>query len=153
MGRGNCALKTKINYQKKTNLARNKWFFLNACSYEDRDSEACKIRLHTLVAPYRQCKRETNKTGNGTPGKKSPFFDKLDEVLSDKPNTLPKCVIKSTKIVKASCCELNEDHKLQGENNMNIPSTNAKNSSAAKCIAEPAWEKGEPCIILYFSLL
>ena len=99
---------------------------------------------------------ETNKTGNGTPGKKLPFFDELDEVLSDKLSKLPECVINSTKIVEASCCEVNEvnkDHELQDENNMNTPSTSAENSSAAKCTVEPVCETGEPCIFLYFSLL
>ena len=29
-----------------------------ACGYEDRDGEACKTRLHTLVTAYRQYKDE-----------------------------------------------------------------------------------------------
>ena len=37
-----------------------------------------------------------------------PFLYELDEVLSDKPSTLPKFVINSTKIVEASCCEVNK---------------------------------------------
>ena len=37
--------------------------FLRACGYEDRDGEACKVRLHTLVTTYRQYKDECNKDG------------------------------------------------------------------------------------------
>ena len=44
---------------------------LMACGYEDRDGEACKTRLHTLVTAYRQYKDELKKTGNATPSKKS----------------------------------------------------------------------------------
>ena len=79
--------------------------FLMACGYEDRDGEACKTRLHTLVTAYRQYKDELKKTGNATPSKKPPFFDELDKILSDKPSTQPKVVINSTTIVTASSCE------------------------------------------------
>ena len=76
-----------------------------ACGYEDRDGEACKTRLHTLVTAYRQYKDELKKTGNATPSKKPPFFDELDKTLSDKPSTQLKVVINSTKIVTALSCE------------------------------------------------
>ena len=56
-----------------------------ACGYEERDGEACKTRLHTLVTAYRQYKDELKKTGNATPSKKPPFFDELDKILFDKP--------------------------------------------------------------------
>ena len=79
--------------------------FLMACGYEDREGEARKTRLHTLVTAYRQYKDELKKTGNGTPSKKPSFFDELDKILSDKPSTLPKVVINSTTIVTASSCE------------------------------------------------
>ena len=64
--------------------------FLMACGYEDRDGEACKTRLHTLVTAYRQYKDELNKTRDATPSKKPPFFDELDKILSDKPSTQQK---------------------------------------------------------------
>ena len=79
--------------------------FLMACGYEDREGEACKTRLHTLVTAYRQSKDELKKTGNATPSKKPPFFDELDKILSDNPSTQPKVVINSAKIVAASSCE------------------------------------------------
>ena len=50
--------------------------FFMACGYEDRDGEACKTRLHTLVTAFRQY-----------------------EILSDKPSTKPKYVVSSTKIM------------------------------------------------------
>ena len=61
--------------------------FLMACGYEDRDGEACKTRLHTLVTAYRQYKDELKKTGNAT-------TSELDKILSDKPSTQSKIVIK-----------------------------------------------------------
>ncbi|XP_044165510.1 uncharacterized protein LOC122949479 [Acropora millepora] len=64
--------------------------FLMACGCEDREGEACKTRLHTLVTAYRQSKDELKKTGNATPSKKPPFFDELDKILSDNPSTQPK---------------------------------------------------------------
>ena len=70
--------------------------FLMAFGYEDRDGEACKTRLHTLVTAYRQYKDELKKTGNATPSKKPPFFDELDKILSNEPSTQPKVVINST---------------------------------------------------------
>ena len=73
-----------------------------ACGYEDRDGEAWKTRLHTLVTAYRQYKDELKKTGNATPSKKPPFFDELDKILSDEPSTQPKVVINSTTFVTAS---------------------------------------------------
>ena len=129
--------------------------FLRACGYEDRDGEACKVRLHTLVTAYRQYKDECNKTGNGTPSKKPPFFDELDEVLSDKPSTLPKCVINSTKIVAASFCGVGEenlngakDQYEEDENiDLNIPSSSTGSSSAAKCTEGPVCVTGKPCNI------
>ena len=79
--------------------------FLMVCGYEDREGEACKTRLHTLVTVYRQSKDELKKTGNATPSKKPPFFDELDKILSDNPSTQPKVVISSAKIVAASSCD------------------------------------------------
>ena len=38
-----------------------------ACGYEDREGEACKTRLNTLVTAYRQSKDELKETGNATP--------------------------------------------------------------------------------------
>ena len=68
--------------------------FLMTCGYKDRDGEACKPPLHTLVTAYRQYK-----DGKRHTSKKPPFFDELDKILSDKPSTQPKVVINSTTIV------------------------------------------------------
>ena len=83
--------------------------FLMASGYEDRDGEACKTRLHTLVTAYRQYKDELKKTGNATPSKKPPFFNELEKILSGKPSTQPKVVINSTTVVPASSCEESEN--------------------------------------------
>ena len=76
-----------------------------ACGYEDREGEACKTRLHTLITAYGQSKDELKKMGNATPSKKPPFFDELDKILSDSPSTQPKVVINSATIVAALSCE------------------------------------------------
>ena len=98
--------------------------FLMVCGYQDRDGEACKSRLHTLVMAYRQYKDELKKTGNAT-HKKPPFFDELDKILSDKPSTQPKVVINSTKIVTALSCE------DESENIEIIPKGSSNSSSIA----------------------
>ena len=36
--------------------------FIRAADYEDRDKDACKTRIHTLVSAYRSCKDECEKT-------------------------------------------------------------------------------------------
>ena len=79
--------------------------FLMACGHEDRDREACKTRLHTLVTAYLQYKDELKKTGNATTSEKPPFFDELDKILSDKPSTQSKIVINWTTVVTASSWE------------------------------------------------
>ena len=56
---------------------------LMACGYEDREGEACKNRLNTLVTAYRQSKDELKETGNATSSKKPPFFDELDKILNN----------------------------------------------------------------------
>ena len=61
--------------------------FIRAAGYEDRDEDACKTRVHTLVSAYRSYKDECEKTGNGTPKRKPAFFDEVDEFLSKKPCT------------------------------------------------------------------
>ena len=94
-----------------------------ACGYEDRDGEACKPHLYTLVRAYHQYNDELKKTGNATPNKKPQFFDKLDKILSDKPSTQPKVVINSTTIVAASSCE------VEGENIEIIPKGSRSSSS------------------------
>ena len=56
---------------------------------------ACKTRIHTLKSAYRSFKDECAKTGNATPKKKTAFFHEVDEILSDKPCTKSKIIIKS----------------------------------------------------------
>ena len=55
--------------------------FIQAAGYEDRNGDACKTRIHTLVNAYRSYKEECEKTGNGTPKRKPAFFDEVDEFL------------------------------------------------------------------------
>ena len=56
---------------------------------------ACKTRIHTLISAYRSFKDECAKTGNATPKNKAAFFHEVDEILSDKPCTKSKIIIKS----------------------------------------------------------
>ena len=72
--------------------------YLRAAGYEDRDDGSCKTRIHTLISAYRSYKDECAKMGNATPKKKPAFFDEVDELLSDKPCTKPKVIIKSATI-------------------------------------------------------
>lgn len=78
--------------------------FLMACGYEDREGDACKTRLHTLVTAYRQSKDELK---NLTPHQAKTLHSskELDKILSDNPSTQPNVVINSAKIVAASSCE------------------------------------------------
>lgn len=57
--------------------------FLRAAGYEDRDEDACKTRIHTLVSAYRSYKDECRKKGNGTPKKKPAFFDEVRKALHE----------------------------------------------------------------------
>lgn len=111
--------------------------FLMACGYEDRDGEACKTRLHTLVTAYRQYKDELKKTGNATPSKKPPFFDELDKILSDKPSTQPKVVINSTTIVTASSCEdESENIEIIPKGSSSRSDNNSSSSSSSEVCQE-----------------
>ena len=95
--------------------------YLRAAGYEDRDDCSCKTRIHTLISAYRSYKDECSKTGNATPKKKPAFFDEVDELLSDKPCTKPKVIIKSATI---SIDGDNDAAKARAENvepNVNIP--------------------------------
>ena len=103
-----------------------------ACGYEDRDGEACKTRLQTLVTAYCQYKVELKKKGNATPSKKPPFFDDLDKILSNKPRTQSKIVDNSTEIVTASSCE------DESENIEIIPKGTSENNSSSSEVFQGA---------------
>ena len=80
-----------------------------------------KTRILTLVSAYRCYKDECAKTGNPTSKKKPCFFDEVDELLSDKPCTEPKVIIKSATI---SIDGDDDEEKARTENvepNVNIP--------------------------------
>ena len=99
-----------------------------ACGYEDRDGEACKTRLHTLVTAYRQYKDELNKMGDATPSKKPPFFDELDKILSNEPSTQPKVVINST---ASSCEDESENIEIIPKGSSSSSSSSDNNSSSS----------------------
>ena len=90
--------------------------FLRAAGYKDRDEDSCKTRIHTLVSAYRGYKDECGKMGNGTPKKKPPFFDEVNEFLSGKHCTKPKVVINSSQIVIEDGTEGSEESKGSVEN-------------------------------------
>lgn len=96
--------------------------YLRAAGYEDRDDCSCKRRIHTLISAYR-----SYKTGNATPKKKPAFFDEVDELLSYKPCTKPKVIIKSATV---SIDGDNVVEKARAENvepNVNIPGCSKQN--------------------------
>ena len=109
-----------------------------ACGYEDRDGEACKTRLHTLVTAYRQYKDELNKMGDATPSKKPSFFDELDKILSDEPSTQPKVVINSTTFVTASCEDESENIEIipKGSSSSSSSDNNSSSSSSSEVCQE-----------------
>ena len=116
-----------------------------ACGYEDRDGEACKTHLHTLVRAYRQYNDELKKTGNATPNKKTPFFDKLDKILSDQASTQPKVVINLTTIVAASSCEVeSENIEIIPKGNRSSSSDNNSSSSSSSSSSEAFQEHVPP---------
>lgn len=87
---------------------------VKASGYEDRESESCKTRIHTLVSAYRTYKDQTSKTGTAT-AKKPPFFSELDDILSDKPATRPLMVLNSANVEQKEN-ELNEvDHDNEND--------------------------------------
>ena len=102
--------------------------YLRAAGYEDRDDGSCKTRIHTLISAYRSYKDECAKTGNATTKKKPAFFDEVDELLSDKPCTKPKVIIKSATI---STDGDDDEEKTRAENvepNVNIPGSSKEMS-------------------------
>ena len=94
-----------VLYKKEAYMTRNKRFF-----YKDRDEDACKTRIHTLVRAYRSYKEECEKTRNGTPKRKPAFFDEVDEFFSKKPYSKQKVVVNSSKIIIEADNE-EEDHE------------------------------------------
>ncbi|KAK2564426.1 Zinc finger and SCAN domain-containing protein 29 [Acropora cervicornis] len=89
--------------------------YLNASGYDDRDCDSCKTRIHTLISAYRGYKDASSRSGNATPKKKAPFFDEINEILSDKPATRPVIVLSSTVLESAQSkeTELTDDEKSQ----------------------------------------
>ena len=87
--------------------------FLSASGYDDRDCHSCKTRIHTLISAYRGYKDALSRSGNATPKKKAPFFDEIDEILSDKPATRPVIVLSSTSLesVRSKETELKDGEK------------------------------------------
>ena len=121
--------------------------FIRAAGYEDRDEDACKTRVHTLVSAYRSYKDECEKTGNGTPKRKPAFFDEVDEFLSKKPCTKPKVVVNSSKIIIEADNEEEDNEKIENdEPNEELPSfsdgtsVGSNNKTAGKL---PQPNKGE----------
>jgi len=98
--------------------------FLNASGYDDRDCDSCKTRIHTLISVYRSYKDSLSRSGNATPKKKAPFFEEIDQILSDKPATKPLVVLSSTTLAS---------EQTNGE-------SESENSQSSCCIY-PTWEK------------
>ena len=108
--------------------------FLRAAGYEDRDEDACKTRIHTLISGYRSYKDECRKTGNATPKKKPAFFDEVDEHLSGKPCTKPKSIVNSSQIVIGDGTEdCAEESKGNVENVPKLTSSSSSSSSSSSC--------------------
>ena len=49
--------------------------------------------------------RSLSRSGNATPKKRAPFFEEIDEILSDKPATRPVIVLSSTSLESAQSKE------------------------------------------------
>ncbi|PFX13681.1 Exonuclease 1 [Stylophora pistillata] len=116
------------NIQLKLKSCRRKksiWLeiaaYLRAAGYEDRDDSSCKTRIHTLISAYRSYKDECTKTGNATSKKKPAFFDEVDQLMSDKPCTKRKAIIKSATISIDGDGDGEETKAENVEPNLNIP--------------------------------
>ena len=82
--------------KKKGYMARNCGTSSSCSLYEDRDDGSCMQETNShLISAYRSFKDECAKTGNATPKKKPAFFHEVDELLSDKPCTKSKVIMKS----------------------------------------------------------
>ena len=112
--------------------------FIRAAGYEDRDEDACKTRVHTLVSAYRSYKDECEKTGNGTPKRKPAFFDEVDEFLSKKPCTKPKVVVNSSKIIIEADNEEEDHEKLRTMNQTKSCLPSAAAPASATATKQPA---------------
>ena len=86
------------------------WQEISDFFYKDRDKDACKTRIHTLVRAYRSYKEECEKTRIGTPKRKPALFDEVDEFFSKKPYSKQKVVVNSSKIIIEADNE-EEDHE------------------------------------------
>ena len=120
--RSNWPTLLRLPCQKIWRSYENKIKYLRAAGYEDRDDGSCKTRIHTLINAYRSYKDECAKTGNATPKKKPAFFDEVDELLSNKPCTKPKVIIKSGN---------DDEEKTRAENielDANFPGSSKANS-------------------------
>ena len=125
--------------------------FLRAAGYEDRDEDACKTRIHTLISAYRSYKDECRKTGNATPKKEPAFFDEVDEYLSGKPCTKPKSIVNSSQIVigdGTGDCEEESKGNVENVPNLTSSSSSSNNNNdlnkASKC-PEPKKDASVTC--------
>ena len=117
--------------------------FLRAASYEGRDEDACKTRIHTLISAYRSYKDKCRKTGNATPKKKPAFFDEVDEYLSGKPYTKPKSIVNSSQIVIG---DGTEDCAEESKGNFeNVPNLTSSSSSSNNNINNKDLNKASKC--------
>ena len=69
--------------------------FLNASDY-DRDDESCKVRIHTLITAYRNYRDVKRNSTGAAPPKMPPCYEEIDNILGDKPTTLPSHLISSS---------------------------------------------------------
>ena len=86
---------------------------MNASEYEDRDREMCKTQLHILTSGYRMHLSSKQNTTQAAPSKKTPCFDELHIILSDKPTTVPHFLASSSGLTDEGS---EEPDSLHGEN-------------------------------------
>ena len=94
VGRREYPAPVKIMHKKKPYMARNCGTSSSCRLYEDRDDGSC-MQDTNWHPDKRSFKDEYAETGNATPKKKPAFFHEVDELLSDKPCTKSKVIIKS----------------------------------------------------------
>lgn len=86
---------------------------LKAMGFVDREADACKTRIHTLVTSYRRYKDACAKSGNAKPSTKAPFYEEIDCILGDRPCTRPLTLINSLQIAETS--KQDEDEGEDGD--------------------------------------
>ena len=69
--------------------------YLKVLGY-DRDDDSCKVRMHTVITAYRNYSDVKRNSTGAAPPKMPPYCEEIDNIMGDKPTTLPPHLISSS---------------------------------------------------------